>query len=80
MSNLFCRIYEREGERETWEHMWEECMGQRKGKGWQQIIGKVFRESGEGEEWMKELENFDEFLAVHFEMTSKLLHSNYYNT
>ncbi|EFN70335.1 hypothetical protein EAG_09707 [Camponotus floridanus] len=49
-----CRVCE--GREETWEHVWEECTGWGVEKGWQEMVDKVLGEGGEGERWMKELE------------------------
>jgi len=43
-------------ESETWEHVWEECVSWGEGKGWQEIRETVLGESGEGEEWLRKLE------------------------
>ncbi|KMQ88291.1 hypothetical protein RF55_12245 [Lasius niger] len=34
---------------ETWEHVWEECGGWRKEGSWQEMVGKVLGDEGEGE-------------------------------
>lgn len=45
------------GEKETWEHVWEECRQWRKeGGSWQEAVGWVLGEEKEGEEWMREIE------------------------
>lgn len=41
---------------ESWEHVWEECTDWRKEGGWQENVGMVLGEEGEGERWMRELE------------------------
>ncbi|CAK9832677.1 Retrovirus-related Pol polyprotein from type-1 retrotransposable element R2 (Fragment) [Anthophora retusa] len=49
-----CRICGR-GE-ESWEHIWEECTEWGRDKGWQDVMAEVLGEEGEGEEWMKRVE------------------------
>jgi len=46
------------GELETWEHLWERCREWREGGGggWQEAVTWVLGEEGEGEEWMREVE------------------------
>ena len=41
---------------ETWEHVWEVCSGWGTERGWQEAVMEVLGEEGEGEEWMKRLE------------------------
>lgn len=50
------------GEEETWEHVWERCVkGKEKEKGsWQEVVEGILGEEGEGEEWMKELDEMRE--------------------
>lgn len=44
-------------EREIWEHVWEECrQWSKEGGSWQEAVGLVLGEEGEGEEWMREIE------------------------
>lgn len=51
-----CRICGRQ--EETWEHVWEKC-GRWGARGsWQEIVETVLREEGQGEEWIRKLENF----------------------
>jgi len=53
-----CRMCERE--RETWEHVWEEC-GRWGARGnWQEMVEEVLGEEGEGEVWIRKLEEFRE--------------------
>lgn len=35
------------GEEETWEHVWEECMGWERERSWQEMVGVVLGEEGE---------------------------------
>jgi len=46
------------GELETWEHLWERCREWRVGGGggWQEAVTWVLGEEGEGEVWMREVE------------------------
>jgi hypothetical protein len=45
------------GEMETWEHIWERCREWKEGEGsWQEAVGWVLGEEGEGEKWMREIE------------------------
>lgn len=41
---------------ETWEYVWEECADWRGGKSWQEMVGEVLGDEGEGESWLRELE------------------------
>ncbi|KZC05506.1 hypothetical protein WN55_06989 [Dufourea novaeangliae] len=41
---------------ETWEHVWEECMGWREEMGWHEMVREVLGDEGEGEEWMRKVE------------------------
>ena len=41
---------------ETWEHVWEECVGWEEERGWQEIREIVLGENGEREEWLRKLE------------------------
>src|SRR5436190_11909996 len=41
---------------ETWEHVWEECLEWGTERGWQEMVGEVLGEEGEGEKWLRELE------------------------
>lgn len=44
------------GGRETWEHTWERCREWREGRGsWQEALGCVLGEEGEGKWWMREI-------------------------
>lgn len=45
---------------ETWEHVWEECTDWGAEKGWQGMVDEVLGEGGEGEAWMKRLEEMRE--------------------
>lgn len=46
-----------EGEEETWEHVWERCREWREGgDSWQEAVGWIIGEKGEGERWLRELE------------------------
>ena len=56
------RYWEKEEERkcrmcgrgtETWEHVWEDCMGRE--ESWQEMVMEVLGEEGEGEGWLKML-------------------------
>src|SRR5436190_3559451 len=49
-----CRMCERE--EETWEHIWEECLGWGTEREWQEMVGEVLGENGEGEKWFRKLE------------------------
>ncbi|XP_071572354.1 uncharacterized protein [Temnothorax nylanderi] len=51
-----CRMCGRE--EETWEHIWEECARWEEwdGEGWQDVVGRLLGEKGEGEKWMKAVE------------------------
>ena len=49
-----CRVCEREGE--TRDHVWEECMGWRVERVWQEMAGEVQGDEGEGEEWLRRLD------------------------
>lgn len=50
-----CRICE--GEIESWEHVWEECREwEEGGSSWQEVVGRILREDGEGEWWIKKVE------------------------
>ncbi|KYN11576.1 hypothetical protein ALC57_16268, partial [Trachymyrmex cornetzi] len=44
--------------RETWEHIWEGCRAWKMGEGgsWQEVMGTILGEEGEGEGWMREVE------------------------
>ena len=45
------------GEVETWEHVWERCRKWNdREESWQEAVGWVLSENGEGEKWMRELE------------------------
>ena len=41
---------------ESWEHVWEVCMGWGVEKGWQEMVGEVVGEEGEGDEWLRSIE------------------------
>ena len=41
---------------ESWEHVWEVCMGWGVERGWQEMVGEVLGEEGEGEEWLRSIE------------------------
>ncbi|KYN11478.1 hypothetical protein ALC57_16367 [Trachymyrmex cornetzi] len=43
---------------ETWEHIWEGCRAWKMGEGgsWQEVVGRILGEEGEGEGWMREVE------------------------
>jgi len=44
-------------EEESWEHVWERCRKWGEGGGgWQEAIGRILGEDGEGEGWMREIE------------------------
>ncbi|KYN50622.1 hypothetical protein ALC57_15112 [Trachymyrmex cornetzi] len=45
-------------EEETWEHVWDGCRTWRTGTGggWQEEVVRILGEEGEGEEWMREVE------------------------
>jgi len=45
---------------ETWEHVWEECTDWGMEKGWQEMVDGVLGEEGEGEVWMRKLEEMRE--------------------
>jgi hypothetical protein len=47
-----------EREEETWEHVWEECTRWKNwdGESWRDVVGRLLGEKGEGEEWMKAIE------------------------
>ena len=50
-----CRICG--GEEESWEHVWERCrVGRVRERGWQEVVKEILGEGGEGEWWMKEIE------------------------
>lgn len=41
-------------EKETWEHAWKGCREWSKGEeSWQEVVGKILGEEGEGEWWMR---------------------------
>lgn len=41
----------------TWEHIWEDCRQWKGGgKSWQEAVKRILGEEGEGEEWMRMLE------------------------
>ncbi|XP_068991496.1 trichohyalin-like [Neodiprion pinetum] len=45
------------GEEETWEHVWERCVGwDRREESWQEVVREMLGEEGGGEVWMRELE------------------------
>ncbi|KMQ82861.1 hypothetical protein RF55_21640 [Lasius niger] len=46
--------------KETWEHIWEECVRGESGSTWQEKVREILGEEGEGEEWLKELERMRE--------------------
>lgn len=41
---------------EIWEHIWEECTDWGRKKGWQEAVRQVLGKDGEGEEWMRKVE------------------------
>ncbi|CAK9801077.1 Retrovirus-related Pol polyprotein from type-1 retrotransposable element R2 (Fragment) [Anthophora plagiata] len=41
---------------ETWEHIWEVCTDWGREKGWQEMLMEVLGEDGEGEEWLRRVE------------------------
>ena len=43
--------------KETWEHIWEECIDWGEEKGWQEMVDEVLGEKGEGERWLEMLDN-----------------------
>jgi len=45
---------------ETWEHVWEECTDWGVEKGWQEMVDEMLGEEGEGEVWMRKLEEIRE--------------------
>lgn len=50
-----CRICG--GEEETWEHVWERCGKEKEEKdSWQERVGEILGEEGEGEWWMIEID------------------------
>lgn len=52
---LLCRICG--NEKETWEHVWENCTEWMEEKGsWQEVVGWILREEGKGEWWMRLVE------------------------
>jgi len=53
-----CRMCERE--RETWEHVWEECGRWGAVGNWQEMVEEVLGVEGEGEKWLRKLEEFRE--------------------
>ncbi|XP_067217103.1 LINE-1 retrotransposable element ORF2 protein [Linepithema humile] len=49
------------GERETWEHVWEECREWKEGGGsWQEAVGWVLGEEGEGERYSEHVLSISE--------------------
>lgn len=44
------------GEVETWEHVWERCKGDWGRGTWQEVVGRIWGEMGEGESWIRALE------------------------
>jgi len=47
------------GEIESWEHLWEKCRTWKEGggeRGWQEVVGMILGDKGEGEKWMREVE------------------------
>ena len=55
-----CRICGEE--EETWEHIWERCLGGGLGDGerWEEVSGKILSGNGGGEDWMKKIERVRE--------------------
>lgn len=54
---VVCRLCGEGGEKETWEHIWEECRSWRDGReSWQEAVVWVLGQKGEGEFWLKKLE------------------------
>ncbi|XP_076656124.1 uncharacterized protein LOC143360857 [Halictus rubicundus] len=45
-------------EEETWEHVWEMCIGGDEGRGWQGMVGEVLGDEGEGQEWMRKVDEW----------------------
>jgi len=53
--NRICRVCG--GEVETWEHVWKGCKkGSIERESWQEAVGEVLGEGGEGEWWIREVE------------------------
>lgn len=46
------------GVEESWEHVWEECRTwrERGDRCWQEAYAEILGEGGEGEDWMREVE------------------------
>lgn len=42
-------------EKETWEHVWEDCASWGEGRGWQKMRRVVLGKDGKGEEWLRKL-------------------------
>lgn len=45
---------------ESWEHVWEVCTGRGGERDWQEMVDEVFWEEGEGEEWLRRIEEWRE--------------------
>lgn len=49
-----CRLCE--GQIESCQHVWKRCREWQEGGGsWQEIVGRILEEEGEGEDWMREV-------------------------
>jgi len=45
-------------EEKHWKHVWEECTEWGKERSWDEMVEVVLGEEGEGEEWLKKLEEW----------------------
>jgi len=45
-------------EEEDWKHVWDECVDWGVGRSWDEMMEVILGEEGEGEEWLKKVEEW----------------------
>ncbi|XP_070526501.1 golgin subfamily A member 6-like protein 1 [Cardiocondyla obscurior] len=54
--------------KETWEHVWTECIDWREGRNWEEVVEEIVGEEEKGEEWLKILERTREGMCMNESM------------